>query len=494
MFAALVGAGAYADAFVVAFRIPNLLRDLFAEGALSAAFIPTFADHHANQTRERAWALANRLMNVLAIGLGLLVLVAGLFAEDVVRVLAAHFGQEQVELTALLTRIMLPFLPIVSLAAVAMGMLNAQNRFGVTALAPALFNVGSIAVGGALFLLGADPRTAVIGWSAGTLLGGVAQWLIQVWALRGTGWRYTVEFGAFWRDPGIRRIARLMAPATIGLAATQVNIVVNTYFASSIIGAPAWLSYAFRLMQLPIGVFGVAIATVSAASVAQRAAARDHSGVSRTLGDSLRLVAFLTIPATAALAALAEPIIRLIFEYGRFTSHDTQQTALALLGYAVGLYAYAAVKVVAPAFYALDRPRAPMVASLAAVAVNVGLNVALFPWLGFVGLALGTSAAALTNFALLLVQYRRAGGRLEARGISRQLAKVTAAAALAAGSAMAFAHAAGSRWGEASVVARLVQTIGALGLGGAIYAVSAYGLRVSELTSTLAAVRRRLGR
>jgi putative peptidoglycan lipid II flippase len=500
MFAALVGAGTYADAFVVAFRIPNLLRDLFAEGALSAAFVPTFTDYLTNRPRREAWALANRVVNVILVLLGLLVLAGIIYSREVVHLLAGQFSPQKTEIAAQLTRIMLPFLPLVSLAAVAMGMLTSQNRFGAPALAPTMFNVLSIAVGAVLYAMGAEPRIAVIGWSIGTLLGGLAQLLIQIPPLRRTGWRYAGPFELGLGDPGVRRIGRLMLPATVGLAATQVNIVVNTYFASGVTGAPAWLSYAFRLMQLPIGVFGVAIATVSMAGVAQRAADKDMAGINATIGTSLRLVAFLTVPATAALAVLGEPIIRLIYQHGRFHSADTVNTALALAWYSVGLYAYAAVKVVAPAFYALDRSRVPLVASVSAVIGNLVLNASLFhvvaarygaPAAGAT-LALGTSVAALTNFGVLIFAFKYVGGDLSHEKLWRHLAKVALASAMGAWLAWQSYGMAERLWGHTGTAVRLVAALGPLAVGGVVYLVLAWALGVDELEMLLGAVRRRL--
>jgi putative peptidoglycan lipid II flippase len=501
MFAALVGAGLYADAFVVAFRIPNLLRDLFAEGALSAAFVPTFTDYLTNR-RSEAWALANRVVNAILVLLGTLVLIGEVFSRQLVHLLAGQFSPEKTEVAARLTQIMLPFLPLVSLAAVAMGMLTSQNRFGAPALAPTMFNVLSIAVGAVLWAAGVEPSVAVVGWSVGTLLGGLAQLLIQVPPVRRTGWRYTGPFEIGFEDPGVRRIARLMGPATVGLAATQVNIVVNTYFASGVTGAPAWLSYAFRLMQLPIGVFGVAIATVSMAGVAQRAAAKDMAGLNATVGTSLRLVAFLTVPSTAALAVLGVPIIRLIYQHGRFHADATANTALALVWYSVGLYAYAAVKVVAPAFYALDRSRVPLIASVLAVAGNIGLNASLFPVIqthygapaAGAALALGTSVAALTNFGVLIVAFKYVGGDLTQEGLWRHLGKVSLASAAGAWIAWQAYGMVERLWGHMHTAERLVAAFGPLVVGGGVYLVLAWALQVAELEMLISALRRRLCR
>ncbi len=414
LFAILVGANRFSDAFVVAFRIPNLLRDLFAEGALSSAFVPTFADAQRNRGPDAAWRLANAVIGIVIALVGTIVLLGATFADSVVAGIAP--GIAEPALATLLTRVMMPFLLLVSLSAVAMGMLNAQGRFTAPALAPALFNVGSIAVGAGLWIAGWPPQRAVVGWSVGTLLGGLLQLVVQLPHLHALGYRIRPRLSrADVSDPGVRRIARLMAPAVIGLSATQVNIVVNTWFASHEVGANSWLQYAFRLMHLPLGVFGVAIATVAGAGVAQRAAARDMDAVRTTVGSALRHVAFLNVPSAVGLVVLAHPIISLIYEHGRFQPGDTVATGEALLFYALGLYAYSAVKVLAPAFYALDDTRVPLLGSVLGMATNVGLNAALYPVLGYRGVALGTSLAAAANFAVLVLAWRRHGGLRDAR-------------------------------------------------------------------------------
>src|SRR5512137_111061 len=438
LFAALVGANAWSDAFVVAFRIPNLLRDLFAEGALSSAFVPTFADAHAKRGKEEAYRLANALVGVVLVVVGAVVIAGLLAAPTIVRLLAPGFGPEEAEFAAFLTRIMMPFLLLVSLSAVAMGMLNAQSRFTAPALAPALFNVGAIAVGAWLWATGQGPRAAAIGWSIGTLVGGSLQILAQWPSVRALGFRLRPRFGAAaLADPGIRRIGRLMAAAVIGLSATQVNILVNTVFASHEVGANTWLQMAFRLMQLPLGVFGVAIATVAGAGVAQKAARRDLEGVRETLGSAMRLVALFNVPAAVGLVVLAGPIVSLVYEHGRFGPGDAAATAGALVFYAVGLYGYSAVKVFAPAFYALDEARVPVIGSIVGMASNVALVVVLHPLLGFRGIALGTALAASANFAVLAVAWKWRHGGMGNAGIYRQLARTLAASAVMVGVVLA---------------------------------------------------------
>src|SRR6266545_2372683 len=474
LFAFLVGANRFSDAFVVAFRIPNLLRDLFAEGALSSAFVPTFADAQRNRGPEAAYRLANTVVGLMAPG----------------------FAPEQAALSAFLTRIMMPFLLLVSLAAAVMGMLNAQSRFTAPALAPALFNVGAIAVGLGMWAAGFSPARAVVGWSIGTLLGGVLQLGAQLPSLHAVGYRLRLRLGRdALRDPGVARIFRLMGAAAVGLSATQINIVVNSSFASHEVGANTWLQNAFRLMQLPLGVFGVAIATVAGAGVAQRAAARDMASVKQTIGSALRLVAFLNVPSAVGLMVLARPIISLLFEHGRFGAADTDATAEALVFYAIGLYAYSGVKVFAPAFYALDLARVAVWGSVLGMASNVALNVALYPVLGFRGVALGTSLAAGANFAVLALAWRRRHGSLGGAGTIRQLGKVllaTLALALAAWAVergLARALLPGKSLGR-----QLALAFAPITAGGVAYLAAARALGIRELDELRSALRRRRAR
>jgi putative peptidoglycan lipid II flippase len=375
-----------------------------------------------------------------------------------------------------------------------MGALNAQQRFTAPALAPALFNVGSIAVGIGLWAAGLGPEAAVTGWSIGTLLGGLLQLLAQAPSLRALGYRLRPRLAGALGEPGIRRIARLMGAAVIGLSATQVNIVVNTIFASHEERAVTWLNFAFRLMQFPLGVFGVAIATVAGAGVAQKAAARDLPAVRETLGSALRLVAFLNVPSAVGLALLAEPIIALIYQHGRFTAADTAGTAQALVFYALGLYAYSGVKVLAPAFYALDAARVPLAGSVLGMVSNVALNVTLYPLLGYRGVALGTSLAAAMNFAVLAVAWHVRFGGLGERGVLRQLAKVLAASAALAAAAWGTHAALRPAFAGGGLGVQAVRALVPIAAGGLAYVAAAWVLRLGELGELTAALRRRAGR
>jgi putative peptidoglycan lipid II flippase len=291
----------------------------------------------------------------------------------------------------------------------------------------------------------------------------------------------------------MRRIATLMGPATAGLAATQVNIFVNSIFASQQAGAASWLQYAFRLMQLPLGLFGVAVGTIATAALARRAAANDRAGMGETTRQALRLVAFLTIPASFGLAVLARPIIRLIYERGEFGATDTVATAAALLFYVIGLFAYSSVKVLAPAFYSLGRARVPLAASVSAVVANLVLNVALYPVLGYRGLALGTAVAAIVNFLVLAAAFQRGVGGLGERGLWLAVAKVTAASA-----GMALAAWGAWRGLEAWIGSGDLARNGLDALVPVAAGILAYGalcklLRVQELDDMIAFLRRRRG-
>lgn len=490
-FAALLGAGPFADAFQIAFRIPNLLRDLFAEGALSAAFVPTYTRLLARDGRAAAFHFASRMLTLLNVALGGLVLLGLAAAPQLVAALAP--GYENVpgktEITILLTRVMIPFLPLISVAAVAMGMLNAEQRYGPPALAPALFNVVAIVWALGLWALGYGPREVALGWSVGTLLGGLAQFLGQVPGLWRLGYRYRPEWRP--RDPDVLAVLRLMGPATLGLAAVQVNIFLSSRFASHDPGAVSWLNYAFRILYLPIGVFGVAAGTIAATGLARRAAAGDTAGLGETLRHSLRLVAFLTVPSMVGLMVLAQPIVRLLYQRGKFTDADTVGTATALALYSLGLVAYSGVKVLAPAFYALGRPRVPLLGSVLAVVTNLAVMLALHGRIGFRAVALGTALGSLLNALLLLAVLERRLQVVRGHGLGGALARMAAGAAL-----MAPACWWAARWleelaGTGGLSAQALTALVPVLVGVIIYGVVTRLLRLSEAETLLALARRR---
>ncbi|MGH7804535.1 MAG: murein biosynthesis integral membrane protein MurJ [Candidatus Binatia bacterium] len=515
VFTTLFGAGRELDAFIAAFRIPNLLRDLFAEGALSAAFVPTFARRLEREGERSAWDLASRIFNDLAILVGAIVCVGLLVTPAIVDAVAPGFRAEpgKTELTIELTRILLPFLWFVALAAVAMGVLNTRGVFGVPASASTFFNLGSI-VGGLFFAAWLAPdylaavwdrafgrptpipveqtAPALVGMAIGTLIGGFLQLLVQVPSLVRVGfsWRPLAGF----RDPGVREVLRLMGPAALGVAAVQVNVLVNTTFASQLGDGPvSWLGVAFRFMYLPIGMFGVALGTAVLPPISRAAARGDLAELRRLVGQALRLLVVLCVPAAAGLAIAAEPIIALVYEHGRFGADDTRAAATALAAYSVGLTGYAAIKVLGPAFYALGDAATPMRVSLASVAVNLALNwlAVSVLGLGHGGLALTTSIVALTNAGALLMILRARTGALDVGlgGCALRVATATAGMALLCALWVKTLDVAG-----ASLAERAFAVLSTIALGGTSFALLARLAGVAELDEAIGLVTRRLRR
>ena len=494
--AAFFGAGNAMDAYNVAFRIPNLVRDLFAEGAMSAAFVPTFTKKLAAEGKESAWRLANYVINALIVITGILVVLGIIFAEPLVEAFAGEYREVpgKLELTVLLTRIMLPFLTFVAIAAAVMGMLNALQRFFIPALSPAMFNVATIVC--AFTLVPLLPRAGLPGIAAiaiGTLVGGVAQLALQWPLLRREGYSYRPSLT--WKDEGLRRVLVLMGPGTLGVAATQVNVFVNTVLATAEgTGAVSWLNFAFRLMYLPIGLFGVSIATATLPAVSRHAAGEDKAAVRTTIADGMSLMLLLNVPATFGLLVLATPIVRLIFERGAFTATDTAATAAALQLYAIGLLGYSVVRIVSPAFYALGEARTPVTVSVATVLFNAVLNILLVRALGYRGLALGTSIAALFNATLLLILLHRHLAGLEVGRVAAAMLKIVVASALMGATAFAV-----DTWlptlvpgnGLIPQVIRLGTSIGAALL---VLALAAQLLHIREFRRGMTLLTRRLGR
>jgi putative peptidoglycan lipid II flippase len=486
--AALFGAGDAMDAFFVAFRIPNLVRDLFAEGAMSAAFVPTFTRYLTTSGKPSAWRLGRLVLTALVLVTGALVVAGIVFADPLVRVIAGDYATvpAKLELTILLTRIMLPFLTMVAIAVAMMGMLNALRHFFVPALSPAMFNVATIACA---FLV--VPIMPMVGWppiagiAIGTLVGGLGQILIQWPVLRREGFRFRPVVDL--EDPGLREVLLLMGPGTVGLAAVQINIFVNTVLATGEgTGAVSWLSYAFRLMYLPIGLFGVSIATAALPEISRHAAVHDTDGLKRTLSSGLRMMLMLNVPATVGLVALAVPVVSLIFERGRFAlDQSTGPTAAALMCYAPGLVGYSVVKIASPTFYALRDSRTPVLVSVGSVLVNLFLNLAFVRVLGYRGLALGTALAALFNASVLLALLRRRLGGLDDRRLVMAFVKIGAASLV-----MGLAAAAAETWSHGFVpgdhtLARLVRVGGAIGVGLLVLVAAARVLRIEEFDDAM---------
>ncbi len=423
--ARLFGASPAADAFFVAYRIPNLLRELFAEGSMSAAFIPIFTEYRTQRRQRDAWELASAAFTTLLTIVTLVTMLGILAAPGIVWVMAPgfHGDPDKLETTTILTRIMFPYLLFISLAALAMGILNSLRAFAAPALSPVFFNV--FVIGSALFVapLLADP---IIGVAIGVVAGGAAQFAMQ---LPGLVLRRMLP-GLRWEPghAGVRRMAVLMVPYLLGLSVTQINLLISTVLASFFDGGPTYLFYGMRLVHFPLGIFGVALATAILPTLSAQAAGGAIEELGKTLAFGLRMIFFLIVPAMVGLILLREPIIHLFFEHGSFTAADTQGTASALLFFSLGLWAFAGVRIVVAAFYSLQDTKTPALSAASAVVAYVVFSLLFMGPLEHGGLALATSLASMINVGILVVVLNKRLGRLAWREIGRSLARVAFAA------------------------------------------------------------------
>src|SRR3982751_4950054 len=521
VFAHFFGTGFLNDAFQLAFRIPNVLRDLFAEGALSAAFVKVFTDYQINKSEKEAWHLASLVLNALAVVLSVICIIGIIFSRQFINLIAEGFSPEKAALATTLTQIMFPFILLVAMAAVAMGVLNTKGVFGIPASASTVFNIVSVIFGlclaywlshGGWELSGdkdAVPSSAaqwaIIGMAIGTTIGGAAQFLIQVPSLYKVGFRF--HAGLSFTNPGVRHVMRLMTPAVLGTSAVQINVLVNTIFVSEIKGGVSWLSYAFRLMQFPIGLFGVAIGTASVPVLSRMASEGKTKDFRDTLSSSIGLVFLMTLPSACGLIVLGEPIIRLIYEHGKFDATATSMTALALAGYSIGLAGYAAIKVLSPAFYALNDAKTPMIIAIGSIAVNAVGSYFFREWLshygvtpetphgyGHVGVALATSTVALVNVIALAVFMRRRISRLNGRVIASSFFRIAAASAIMSAvcyGAYYFLHA---MLFSRGLLEHMMEAFIPIFIGATAFLVAAKLFGVSELEKLYGGLRRKLVR
>jgi putative peptidoglycan lipid II flippase len=498
------GAGYSYDAFLLGFRIPNLTRALFAEGALSSAFVPTFTSYLSKGDRAEAARLSNLVGTALIVIVGVFCLVGMLFSPQLVWMLAPGYATVpgKFELAVHMTRLMFPFLLLVALAAQAMGVLNSCDKFGVPALASTFFNIGSVCAGLMLgFWLGPSLHISPIsGMAIGVVIGGALQLLWQVPSLNKAGFRFHLDFA--WNHPGLRQIFRLMVPAIIGNAAIQVNVMVNTNFASRLTdpfrgqdGPVSWLGYAFRFMQLPLGIFGVSFASAILPSVSRSIAAANYEECRRTLSRSVGMVLLMSVPSSVGLALLGRPIIGAIFQSGKFQLYDTEQTALALSCYAIGLAGYAATKVLTPVFYALSDSKTPMYISLLSIVVNICAAEFLLTefHLGISALALATSAVAIVACVVLFAVLRGRLGGIDGRYLLNRVLRICLASAMMAGPVWGVSHYLTLRLGY-SRAADLVNLALSIPVGLLAFAVAAKLLGLGDSRLVFQALRTRLQR
>lgn len=432
LFAKLFGSGLYAEAYVVAYRIPNLLRDLFAEGALSSAFVPTFTKTLKQDGKEAAFAFGNLVLTGVLLITGFLGLLGFLLAPELVGVLASGFPKDakKYQTSIMMTQFLLPTFTLISLSAVFMGMLNSQRHFFVPAFAPALFNIVSVISGIYLCLIHSDDYTLAILWCAFTVLSTVVQLVCQIPSTWKTGWRPKFLLRGLWTHPDIRKMVLLMLPAVLGVAIVNINVFVNTRFASNIQGGLAHLNYAFRLFYLPVGLFGVAFGTVAATIVAGMVQESKFSELRSYLSHTLKLNWILSFPCTFGLAILSWPTVKLLFERGNFQAGDTVQTSLVLCAYLVGLIPFASVKIFVPTFFSLESPRLPLIASLLAVLTNYSFNYATHQYFGAIGIALGISLATFVQISVLIFFLSKKIGSFDWHDLGIFLLKVSIATLL----------------------------------------------------------------
>jgi len=477
------GAGPVTDAFFVAFRIPNLLRRLLAEGALSTAIIPVFTESLHRGGRAEFARIVRAMTGVAVVVLCVVSGLGMLLAPWIVRVMAPGWTSDPqlVGMASSLTRFMFPYLLLVGLAALAMGALNAQHRFFTAALGPAVLNVAMIA---SVLVLAGRMSPPIFSLAVGVLVGGAGQLLVQLPELSRLG--VPLRPSAEWSHPAVRAIAGRLWPAVFALASVQVTVLVNTLLASLLPqGTVSYLYYADRVMEFPLGVFGIALATAVLPGMAAQAARGEHRQLTETLGFALRLSAFIAVPAGVGLLALGYPIVRLLFQRGEFNPADAVATTQALAGYAVGLPAFSATRIAAQTFYALGDTRTPVWAGFASVVANVALAFALMWPLKHAGLALASSLSAYINLLLLCWLLRRRLGSLEGRETLRSLARTSIASAALWLWCLVIAGRLGAGWEGAA------WTVGAMGAGALVYAAVAAALRAPELVALLGMLRRR---
>ncbi|MHB8910014.1 MAG: murein biosynthesis integral membrane protein MurJ [Syntrophales bacterium] len=431
--AALFGAGLTTDAFFVAFRIPNLLRRLLAEGSLTVSFVPVFTEYLRNKTREEALELVNITFTALSVILVVVSLLGVLFSPLIVTIMAPGFARTpaQYDLAVFLTRLMFPYILLISLVALCMGILNSLRHFAAPALSPVVLNLAMILAALTLRGLFQEP---VVALAVGVMAGGVLQLAMQLPFLVSKGVRLKPDF--HFLHPGVKRIGMLMLPASFGAAIYQINIFIGTILASLLpTGSVSYLYYADRIVELPLGVFAIAVGTASLPSFSDQVAQGRIEELKRTISFSLRLILFITIPATLALIVLRVPIISVLFERGEFNAQAAVLTAQALLAYAVGLWAFSVIRIIVSAFYSLQDTRSPMKAAIVALVVNAVFSVALMFPLKHAGIALATSIASAVNVGMLWVILKRRVGPILDREFSRSIVK-TSLASLAMGAAI----------------------------------------------------------
>jgi putative peptidoglycan lipid II flippase len=425
LLARIFGASGSTDAFFIAYRIPNLFRELFAEGSISAAFVPVFTESLTNEGKDDAKKLASSVLAFLLSVLSVVCLLCILFAPYIVSVIAPGFikSPEKFDLTVKLTRIMFPFLFFISLASLAKGILNSLKSFFIPALAPMVLNISII---GAAVFLAPHFTVPLVAIGLAVPFGGMLQVLIQLPDLKNKGFALMPDFS--FSHPGLKKILRLLLPAIVGMGVAQINIFISTIFVSFLAGGAAtYLYYAMRFVHLPIGIFGVAMATAVLPSLSEQAARGDNEGLRETFSFSLRLLFFITLPAMAGLITLSEPILHVLLQRGEFTALAVSETAYALIFYSTGLWAFVGARIVASTFYSMQDTKTPVKIAALSVIVNIIFSIILMGPMRHGGLAFANAIAAAVNFIVLFIMLKKKLGHIGGGKIVLSFIKTAAA-------------------------------------------------------------------
>lgn len=424
------GATGLSDTFFVAFRIPNLLRELFAEGSMSSAFVPVLTEYNTKDGFQEAKRLVRIVFTFLTLFVGFICILGIVLTPQIVTLIAPGFLKEpsKFDQTVLLTRIMFPFLFFISLASVTMGALNTKKVFFIPALAPALLNLTIIFV---VIAFSHRFKDALVVVATGVTLGGLMQFLFQLPSFFKSGYDLSLDF--YFRHSGLKKISFLVMPATMGMAVAQINIFVSTILASYLPqGSITYLYYSMRLVQFPIGIFGVAMGMAVLPMLSEHSSKGDKEMMREDISFSLRLLFFITFPAMAGLIALREPIVNLLFQRGVFDYIATVGTAEALLFYSLGIWAIVGVRVMTASFYSLHDTKTPVKVAVLAMITNIILSILFMKFLNHSGLALANSIASIVNLTMLSIMLRRRLGRIDGHRILNSILKSSIASTVMA--------------------------------------------------------------
>ncbi|MDL2274912.1 murein biosynthesis integral membrane protein MurJ [Desulfosarcina sp. OttesenSCG-928-G10] len=491
--ASFFGAGMAADAFITAFRLPNLLRRLFGEGSLSIAFVPVFTETLIRGDRENACRLAISALKLLLLVLMVVTLAGILAAPWIIRVIAPGFAvsPEKLALTITLTQVMFPYIVFIGLVALCMGILNVMGHFAAPAIAPVLLNVAMIGAVVTVSWFSETETVRIMGLAVGVLIGGALQLALQL--------PYLVRYGIrFWKrsglwHPAMKQVGLLMLPTIFGAAVYQINILMSNLLASLLAeGSISYLYYADRLIQFPLGIFAQAAATAVLPALSRQCATKDMTGAGDTFSYALSLVLFITLPAMAGLIVLRDPIVTLLFGRGAFDARTTQLTADAVLYYCVGLWAFSAVRIVVSVFYAFQDTRTPVRTAAVSIAVNILLGIILMGPMGHCGLALATSIASMVNLVMLVYVLKKRLGTIHWQRISISAGKTLLASALMAAAVTGLFRLMMPGTGAAGTL-RLLLALGvSIGSGVGIFSLAAWMLKIPEWRQMTRLIEKRL--